>query len=302
MAVFKIWGGFVIGYFLFNAVEALLKKRLGYLVEQYIWILRPVLVVLLFVSFAPLIDTPVKHDVPKVKFLPLFIVVLESLIYMAVMYIIQQQEIYYRSHLQAHQTELQMLKMQSNPHFLFNTLNLIATEVTRHPAKAKELIYDLSDLLRNTVRLAKHPWALMEDELLLVELYLVLQQKRFEDRLTFDIDCPSFLNKKKVPSLLLLPIVENAIKHGIAPYAKQGHVGVTVEWVNGYFNIEVQDTGDAFNDQDIQYGEGMRILAETLRLHFGNNFIVSLSSSEEGAAMEICFPEVPSAEHNEGQA
>ncbi|ARU57915.1 histidine kinase family protein [Oleiphilus messinensis] len=292
LAAVKIWGVFLTGYILFNIIEQRLKAHLTVLMDQYAWLLRPVVIIFLFSFVAPIVDISAERNLPTVKSLPLFIMLFEILIYVAVMYILQQQEAFYQSRLQMQQTELQMLKMQSNPHFLFNALNLIASEVTTNPVRAKELIYDLSDLLRTTIRHAQVQWTTLEEELHLIELYLLLQQKRFEDRLTFDVDCPSNLNTKPVPSLLLLPVVENAIKYGVAPYAKDAHVSINVELHNGYFEIEVQDTGESFDDQNIQHGEGLRILFETLKLHFSNNFSIKLSSSNEGGCMNISFPEV----------
>ena len=145
-------------------------------------------------------------------------------------------------------------------------------------------------MLRDTVKLASQQWVTLEEELRLVELYLLLQQKRFEDRLTFDIDCPSDLDKCHIPSLLLLPAVESAIKHGVAPYAKAAHIGIHIALNQENMMIEVQDTGEPFNDKLLKHGEGLRILHETLRLHFGTEYLVSLTSSEEGASLLLRFP------------
>lgn len=290
----KMWGVFIISYCLFSLVEFLLKRPLTHLFGNYVWLFRPIVIVLIFIGFAPIVDISVQPDAPSAKVIPLMTLLLEIFVYSAVMIILQQQDNYYHSRLNAQQAELQALKMQSNPHFLFNTLNLIATEVTRHPLKAKELIYNLSDLLRDTVKLANRHWVTLEEELQLVELYLLLQQKRFADRFTFDLDCPAELYSQPIPSLLLLPVVENAIKYGVAPYAKSAHVSVNVELERGFVEIEVQDTGALFDDSSIEQGEGLRILTDTLRLHFGNDFSTQLTSTVEGSSMRIRFPQVNS--------
>ncbi|WDE00298.1 sensor histidine kinase [Thalassomonas actiniarum] len=295
-ALIKMWGIFLVGYFLSNGIKVLLRKRYKKGLVLRDWLYTPIVIFLLFSGVAPIVDVSPEGSRINFKFLPYVIMLLESLIYMAVMYIFQQQEYYYRSQLQARQSELQMLKLQSNPHFLFNTLNLIATEITRDAVKAEELIYCLSDLLRDTVRLSKKQLNTVEEELQLVELYLLLQQRRFEDRLTFDIDCPVSLNHKLIPSLILLPVVENAIKYGIAPFARSGHVGVNVDMNDGYFELEIQDTGSPFDDSDIQANEGFRILIETLKLHFVFDYVAELRSSNEGASMKIRFPEVKLSE------
>lgn len=287
----KMWLVFGISYLLFNWLEALLKKPLTRILGSYIWLFRPLLIVFFFLSTAPIIDMPGEPRVPAIKIMPTIVILLEVAIYCAVMCIMQQQEFYYHAQMQAQKAELQVLKMQSNPHFLFNTLNLIANEVTKQPERAKELIYNLSDMLRDTVKLANEQWVTIEEELRLVEPYLLLQQKRFEDRLTFDIDCPSDLDSQLMPSLLLLPAVENAIKHGVSPYAKAAHIGIYVNVEKGGIIIEVQDTGEPFDDKNVIQGDGLRILHETLRLHFGSDYAIALTSSEEGASLILSFPE-----------
>ncbi|AWF81486.1 hypothetical protein BTJ40_12005 [Microbulbifer sp. A4B17] len=292
LAIIKIWGTFLTGYLLFSLIEKILKLKLKITIGQhYWWLFRLTVIIFIFIGTAPIVEITPQPNAPKIKFLPIIIILLESFVYLSVMYIFKQQEDYYQSYLHTQKSELQVLKMQSNPHFLFNTLNLIATETSRNPLKATELIYNLSDLLRETVRLTKRQWVTIEEELQLVELYLILQQKRFEDRFTFDIDCSPSLNKKLIPSLLLLPVTENAIKHGLAPQAQKGHVSINVELNNGNMEIAVHDTGAPFDDSNIKFGEGLRILAETLRLLFNSGHSMKLSSTSEGASLEICFPE-----------
>ncbi|WHI47555.1 histidine kinase [Microbulbifer sp. VAAF005] len=295
LATAKIWGTFILCHLLFIFIENLPNSPLRLLKEKHTYLLRPIVVIFLFISIAPIVEPPLTFKVPDIKILPLAIMLLESTVYIFAIYIFQQQSFFYRSQLHAQQAELQILKMQSNPHFLFNTLNLIASEVIQHPSKAKELIYSLSDLLRDTINLTKTQWITIEEELRLIELYLLLQQKRFEDRFTFDIDCPQNLNGMNIPSLLLMPAVENAIKYGIAPYAKSGHVSVNVELNNSYIEVEVQDTGACFDDKNITYGEGLRILTQTLRVNFSDNHALKLNSSGEGASLKIRFPQVNSS-------
>ncbi|MCG7563280.1 histidine kinase [Pseudoalteromonas sp. McH1-42] len=293
--IVKIWSGFCAGYLLFNLCESICAR---FLPAQFlpawcrhnIWLLRPFSIILLYILIGPIVSLPTSNAVTQVTFLPIVIMLLETLVYIAVMLMLKQQTYHFQSQLQAKQAELQMLKMQSNPHFLFNTLNLIASEVTQDPHKAKALIYDLSDLLRHTVELAKQQFVTLEQELKLVELYLVLQQKRFADRLTFDLDCPGKLDPLPVPSLLLLPIVENAVKYGIAPYARAGHISIIIETTEHDLLIEVQDTGAPFDDTQLSQGEGLRIIRETLNLHYRGAASFRLISCDEGTSAFIQLP------------
>ncbi|TMP39005.1 histidine kinase [Pseudoalteromonas rubra] len=176
---------------MFNLCESVFSRYLPKKLYHTIWLLRPFSIILLYILIGPVVNLPTTNPAAQVTFLPIVIMLLETSVYIAVMLMFKQQAYYFQSQLQAQKAELQMLKMQSNPHFLFNTLNLIASEVTLEPHKAKALIYDLSDLLRQTIELTKHQFVALEQELKLAELYLVLQQKRFADRLTFDLDCQS---------------------------------------------------------------------------------------------------------------
>ncbi|WP_052713223.1 sensor histidine kinase [Pseudoalteromonas rubra] len=288
--VVKIWGGFCAGYLLFNLFEWVCAPFLPAGVRHNTWLLRPFSIILLYALIGPIVTLPNANTASQVTFLPVIIMLLEAFVYIAVMLMFKQQAYHFQSQLQAQKAELQMLKMQSNPHFLFNTLNLIASEVTQDPHKAKVLIYDLSDLLRHTIQLAQHQFIALEQELKLVELYLVLQQKRFADRLTFDLDCPSELDQLPVPSLLLLPLVENAVKYGIAPYAHEGHISIIVEAQAHSLMIEVQDTGAPFEHTQVIPGEGLRITQETLTLHYQNAATFKLVSSDEGTSAFIQLP------------
>ncbi|TMP25961.1 hypothetical protein CWB99_20325 [Pseudoalteromonas rubra] len=288
--IVKIWGGFCAGYLLFNLCESVFSRYLPKKLHHNIWLLRPFSIILLYILIGPVVNLPTTNPAAQVTFLPIVIMLLETSVYIAVMLMFKQQTYFFRSQLQAQKAELQMLKMQSNPHFLFNTLNLIASEVTQDPLKAKALIYDLSDLLRQTIELTKHQFVTLEQELKLVELYLVLQQKRFADRLTFDLDCQSELEQLAVPSLLLLPVVENAVKYGIAPYAQAGHISIVVEATTRSLLIEVQDTGAPFDDTLVSQGEGLRITHETLALHYQDEATFKLVSTDEGTSAFITLP------------
>ncbi|KZN50049.1 sensor histidine kinase [Pseudoalteromonas luteoviolacea] len=290
-ATFKVWSGFCAGYLLFNILEPVLARLFTVNLRHNVWLFRPFFIIVFYALIGPIVNLPINSAAaPQVTFLPIVIMLLETLVYIAVMLMFKQQTYHFQSQLQTQKAELQILKMQSNPHFLFNTLNLIASEVTHHPQKAKALIYDLSDLLREAMQQAKQQFIPLEQELKLAELYLALQQKRFADRLTFDIDCHNELEQLLVPSLLLLPIVENAVKYGIAPYAKAGHISIIIEKKHSNLQIEVQDTGAQFDDSQVAQGEGLRITTETLKLHYQGQATFALQSSHEGTSAFIQIP------------
>lgn len=142
------------------------------------------------------------------------------------------------------QAQLQTLKMQLQPHFLFNTLNGIAGLVRDSKNKAAvEMLAGLSDLLRYTLESAGKQEVPLKEELEFLELYLDIQQMRFSDRMKVEMQIEPEAFDALVPNLILQPLVENAIRHGISQRAASGLVGVTANRVDDSLSIRVYDDG-----------------------------------------------------------
>ena len=147
------------------------------------------------------------------------------------------------------QAQLQALRMQLHPHFLFNTLNGIAGLVRDQKNKqAVDMIAGLSDLLRYTLENAGKQEVPLREELDFLELYLDIQQMRFSDRLAVRMEVAPETLDALVPSLILQPLVENAIRHGVAGRASAGTVGVTAELEYGLLRIKVYDDGPGLRE------------------------------------------------------
>lgn len=142
------------------------------------------------------------------------------------------------------QAQLQALKMQLHPHFLFNTLNGIAGLVRDNRNKAAvDMLVGLSDLLRYTLENAGKQEVSLREELEFLELYLDIQQMRFSDRLRVEMQVAPETLDAVVPNLILQPLVENAIRHGIALRATGGMIGVSAALEDGLLQIRVYDDG-----------------------------------------------------------
>ncbi|MEO5799358.1 MAG: histidine kinase, partial [Gemmatimonadales bacterium] len=141
------------------------------------------------------------------------------------------------------QSRLQALRGQLHPHFLFNTLNTIAALVHRDPDGAERVTSRLGDLLRETLQEDGETEVPLRRELTFLERYAEIQQTRFADRLSVVIEVPAEALDALVPSLILQPLVENAIRHGIEPRAAKGTVRVSARRNGHRLELEVHDDG-----------------------------------------------------------
>ena len=139
--------------------------------------------------------------------------------------------------------QLQTLKLQLQPHFLFNTLNTITALIGVDPRVAERMVSGLSELLRLSLRNAGEQEVPLSRELELLEHYVDIQQIRFRDRLTVTLEVAPDAMHALVPNFILQPLVENAIRHGIGPRAAPGHVDVRAYRENGSLHLRVADNG-----------------------------------------------------------
>ncbi len=141
------------------------------------------------------------------------------------------------------EAQLVTLRMQLDPHFLFNTLNGISTQVERNPKSARRMIEDLAGLLRLSLDPANRQDVPLQQEIGFVERYIAIQKMRFADRLKVEMAIAPGVSDALVPSLLLQPLVENAISHGISPRVTGGSIKVTAERKGDMVEIGVEDDG-----------------------------------------------------------
>ena len=190
------------------------------------------------------------------------------------------------------ETRLQMLSMQLQPHFLFNTLNTIAEMIHEDPDTADGMIAGLSDLLRRTLELGSSQEITLAEELDLVSRYLAIQQARFGDRLRVRIDVPDEARGARVPALLLQPIVENAIRHGLAARLDAGRIDVEARATGASLVITVTDDGAGHATQNHgREGVGLGNTRARLDAMYGGRAALTLGKADErGARVTIEIP------------
>jgi len=141
------------------------------------------------------------------------------------------------------EARLNALRMQLDPHFLFNALNTISSQVERDPRLARQMIEHLGDLLRLSLESKDRHEVLLMEELAFLDLYLAIQRIRFGDRLRIAMEIAPEVKYASVPCLVLQPLVENAIRHGLSPRATGGTVTVSAQKLEDQLEIRVADDG-----------------------------------------------------------
>ena len=203
------------------------------------------------------------------------------------------------------EARLRTLEAELHPHFLFNTLHAISTLVHSNPEAADRMISRLSDLLRLTFDRSGEPGVSLQEELAFLQKYLEIEQTRFQDRLTvrFNID-PETLDAE-VPRMILQPLVENAIKHGVSPRAGHGLIQISAERRNGALSIEVADNGvglSAGAKARLNSGVGLSNTRDRLACLYGDEHTLEFSDGSEGLAVRMEFPFTQAPSGNDGAA
>jgi len=191
------------------------------------------------------------------------------------------------------EARLKTLEAELHPHFLFNTLHAISTLVHSDPEAADRMISRLSDLLRLTFDRSGAAQVTLKEELEFLQKYLEIEQIRFQDRLSihFDID-PETLDAE-VPRLILQPLVENAIKHGISPRAGRGHVEISATRQHDDIWIEVRDNGVGLSTSArarLNSGVGLSNTRARLEYLYGDAQRLEFTEGESGLAVRLQIP------------
>lgn len=181
-------------------------------------------------------------------------------------------------------SQLDALRNQLQPHFLFNTLHTITALVRRDPGGAERVVARLSDLLRLSLQTANTQEITLRRELEFLEPYVEIQRTRFPDRLRVELDVAADTLDGLVPTLLLQPLVENAVKHGVEPRSGAGHIQVRARRAHDRLLVEVSDDGPGFNGGR-DGGIGLANTRERLRQLYGErDHALTLGTSPGGGA------------------
>lgn len=176
-------------------------------------------------------------------------------------------------------SELSAIKAQLNPHFLYNVFNTINASVPAENEKTRQLIAELSDLFRYQLQATKEDLVPLKNEISFVEKYLDLEKARFEERLKVKIEVEEGLMEEKVPPMILQPLVENCVKHGLSPLIQGGEIRIKISREDEKLKFIVSDTGIGIKDKESIFDSGIGLHNTRQRLHKMYNSTVEVSDN-----------------------
>ncbi len=173
------------------------------------------------------------------------------------------------------ESELNSLKAQLNPHFMFNSMNSIRALIDEDPQKAKIAVTQLSNILRNSLLMNKNKEISLEEEIQLVKDYLDLEKIRYEERLNFNIQADNETLHLKVPPLIIQGQVENAIKHGISKLPNGGNIHLSANVIDSILHIRITNTGKLNHEKSLT-GVGFMNSLQRLQLMYGKDASIEI--------------------------
>lgn len=188
------------------------------------------------------------------------------------------------------EAELQALRAQINPHFLFNAFNALYGAIPRSASGARQTLLDLADILRYSLD-SRRQYVAVEEELRVVEAYLAIERLRLQDRLSVKMRCDDAARSAKIPAFTVQPLVENAVKHGISGKERGGEITVDLEMSGDGLSVAVADDGVGFDaDRALEPGHGLHNVRRRIELCYGAAARFTVESSGAGTRVGFQVP------------
>lgn len=185
------------------------------------------------------------------------------------------------------QTQLAALQAKINPHFLFNTLNTMLNLISKAPDKVETMIMNLSDIYRKVLQYPEDQKIPLKDEIQLIKEYLEIEKIRIGSRLSYQISVDPDLENCLLPPLLIEPVVENAVIHGISPKPEGGKISLDIKKENNKICISVSDNGVGLHQDDPKSGFGLYSVKERMQLIYKDKAEFKIISSPQGGVKVI---------------
>jgi len=191
--------------------------------------------------------------------------------------------------------ELTALRSQIEPHFLFNSLNTIASMIKNNPQKAENLLLELSDILRYIFQNSGRETIDIEQEVLFTKKYCSLMQARFGKNLKIEWIQPKYSKPLKVPALILQPLIENALKHGWKDTNKKMAISIKIEQSDKQLSVNIKDDGEGIRKEKLKElplpGHALANITERLFIHYNRNNLLKIDSEyQQGTEVKFLIP------------
>ncbi len=187
--------------------------------------------------------------------------------------------------------ELEVLKSRINPHFLFNSLNSINALTLEAPEKAREMIVKLSDYLRNVISGSQEVMKTFEDEIQNVHRYLDIEKVRFGERLEVVSDISRKCEGKRVPGLIIQPLIENAIKHGVEENTGNVRIAIVADCFQGYLKVQIENDFNPGHKTPAGTGMGLQYIKKRMQLIYNREDLVTINSNSHVFQVTLNFPQ-----------
>jgi sensor histidine kinase YesM len=195
-----------------------------------------------------------------------------------------------RARKMALEARLASLESRLQPHFLFNTLNAISALIQEDPDHAERMVERLAALLRFSLDATGRGVVPLADELKIVTDYLEIERTRLGERLAFTIDVPAELARAEVPPLSIQTLVENSVKHAVAPRPSGGRIRVTATATGGAVALNVWDDGPGLSDAALRPGHGLESLQARLQARYGDAATLTIVAHDGGTQVTGALP------------
>ncbi|HDR89921.1 MAG TPA: GHKL domain-containing protein [Bacteroidetes bacterium] len=189
------------------------------------------------------------------------------------------------------ESELKMLRSQINPHFLFNSLNSISALTLTDPGKARDMVVRLSEFFRYSLDHKMEDESTLEEELHHIENYLAMEQVRFGERLVFTREIPGRCIKMKLPNLILQPLFENAVKHGVYQSTEQVEIRLTARCDENRLRLMLSNHYDPDVPAAGRRGIGLSNIAQRLELKYGQEGLMGIEKDERIFTVTLLIPQ-----------
>jgi sensor histidine kinase YesM len=263
--------------------QAILSHMLLGIVMVFLWVVTGYMLLKLIAGEDSTVLLFLESSLPYRSLLGALIFILLIMLYYLMVYSEDlKQKIRFEANLKTlvREAELSALKAQINPHFLFNALNSVSTLTMRDPSKARKMIIELSEFLRYSLKHNEKEVTSLDEEIQNIKRYLEIEKIRFEGRLIFEMDIPEECKTHRIPNMILQPLFENAIKHGVYESLEPVRILMKCRYDQESLVISISNNYDDTMSGKTGAGIGLKNISSRLKLIYGNDNLLNASGNK----------------------